>query len=92
MPFDSFTLKQLEEAFSNSIIVTVTSSAHAGLKHKIVLNQGDVLPFQSSWLIHLDAMAGAVTVMQHPWLSTLSEKPVRDEKGIPMEIDYCPGQ
>lgn len=37
----------------------------------------------------VDAMAGAVTAMQYPQLSTLPEKPVNDEEGIPMEIVYC---
>jgi predicted RNase H-like nuclease len=37
----------------------------------------------------LDAMVGAVTAMQYPRLSTLPEKPVKDEEGIPMEMVYC---
>jgi len=37
----------------------------------------------------VDAMAGAVTAMQHPRLSTLPENPEKDREGIPMEIVYC---
>ncbi|MGA9574549.1 MAG: DUF429 domain-containing protein, partial [Lysobacterales bacterium] len=39
----------------------------------------------------LDAMAGAVTAMQYPRLTTLPANPVSDEEGIPMEIVYCSG-
>ncbi len=39
----------------------------------------------------LDAMVGAVTAMQYPRLTTLPEKPINDEEGLPMEMVYCSG-
>lgn len=36
----------------------------------------------------LDAMVGAVTAMQYPRISTLPEKPMFDEEGLPMEMVY----